>query len=93
MVADVDGVAGDELRGGEGFGWNWGSALWWLSVKAEGLGGSARSCGVWWWRWTDERGSGCGERGWDVAAAEPAGVGEDGFPPTIADCGGAMGVA
>ena len=93
MVAEVDGVAGDELHGGDGFGHDWGSALRWLSGEADGLGGSARSCGVRWWHWTDGRASGCGERSWDVAAAEPAGVGEDGFPPTIAGCGGAMGVA
>ena len=93
MVADMDGVASDELRSGDGFGHDWGSALRWFSIKAEGLGGSARSCGVWWWRWADRRGSNCGERSWDVAAAEPTGVGEDGFPLTIANYRGAMGVA
>ena len=41
MVADVDGVAGDELRGGDGFGRDWGSGLWWLPVEAEVMVGSA----------------------------------------------------
>ncbi|RCU25513.1 hypothetical protein DVA69_19150, partial [Acinetobacter baumannii] len=31
----------------------WGFGLWWLSVEAEGLGGSARPSGVGWRRWMD----------------------------------------
>ena len=41
MVADVDGVASDGLRGGDGFGRDWGSGLGWLPVGAEVMGGSA----------------------------------------------------
>ena len=81
MVADVDGVAGDELRGGDGFGHDWGSALRWLSVEAQGLGGSARWSGVVWWRWEGRGGSGCAERSREAAVAELAGVGEDGLFP------------
>ena len=33
-------------------------------------------------------GPGCDEGRWGVAAEEPDGVGEDGFPPTITGCGG-----
>ena len=96
MVASqvgTEGVAGDELRSARWLRVNWGFGLRWLPVEAEGLGGSARPRGVGWLCWMDGEGSGCGEWSWDMAAAEPAGVGEEGFPPTIAGCGGAMGVA
>ena len=48
----TEGVAGGELRGGEGFGWIWGPVLWWFPDAAEGLGGSARSRGGGWWCYT-----------------------------------------
>ena len=59
---------------------------------AEGLGGSARSWGVERWRWKDGGGSVCDERDRRAAAAELAGDGEEGFPPSLADRGGTGGV-
>ena len=35
MVADVDGVAGDELRGGDGFGGEVSLGLRWFPIKIE----------------------------------------------------------
>jgi hypothetical protein len=92
-LAGVEGVTGGELRGGDGFGRDWGLGLWWLPIEAEVMGGSARSRGVGRWRWMGGGGPGCDERDWDVAAAELAGDEEDGFPLTITGCGGSMGVA
>ena len=80
----VGGVAGGELRGGGGFGWFWGSGLRWFSSEFEVLGGSASSRGNGWWCWMDGGGSGCDERYRKAAAAEPAGVEEDGYQPPIA---------
>ena len=45
----VKGVAGGELRGGGGFGHDWGFGLWWLSIEAKRMGDSVRSRGVEWW--------------------------------------------
>jgi hypothetical protein len=61
-LVGVEGVAGSELRGGDGFGHDWGFGLWWLPIMAEGLGSSARSRGVGWWRWTGRGGPGCDKR-------------------------------
>ena len=47
----TEGVAGGELRGGDGFGWIWGPGLWWFPNALEGLSGSARLRGRGWWHW------------------------------------------
>ena len=83
-LAGAKGVAGGELRSGGGFGRIWGFGLRWLPSEFEVLGGSARSRGRGWWHWLDGGGSGCDERSRGVAAAEPAGDGVDGLPPSIA---------
>ena len=83
-LAGVEGVAGSELRGGRRLRESWGFTLRWFPSEFEVLGGSARSRGRGWWHWLDGRGSGCDERSRGVAAAEPAGDGEDGLPPSIA---------
>ena len=41
----VKGVVGGELRGGGGFGQDWGFGLWWLSIEAKSGGG--RTCRRW----------------------------------------------
>ena len=65
-------------------------ATWFPTVFGR-LGGSAGSRGVERWRWMGGGGPGCDAWRWGMAAAEPAGVGEDGFPSTITGCGGVMG--
>ena len=47
----TEGVAGGELRGGDGFGWILGLGLWWFPNAFEGLSGSARLRGRGWWHW------------------------------------------
>ena len=84
----MEGVAGGELRGGDGFGWSWGPGLRWFSHAAEGLGGSARSRGRGWWHWRDGKGSACDVWHRSVAAAELIEDEEEGFPPSIAGRGG-----
>ena len=89
----VGGVAGGELRGGEGYGSEVSFGLRWSLVEAESLGSSARLWGDSWWRWM-----GGGEPGCDVlhrssAAAELAGVGEDGFFGSIHCLGSSRGEA
>ena len=83
MVADVDGVAGDELRGGDGFGGEVILGLRWSPIKAEALGSSARARGSDWWRWMGERVAGCAVLHRSAAAAEPAGDEEDGHYGSI----------
>ena len=83
-MVGVEGVAGGEPRGGDGFGHDWGFGLWWLPIMAEGLGGSARSRGVGWWRWLDGGGPGCDKTDRRMAVAELAGDGEDGLLWSIA---------
>ena len=83
-VAGMEGVAGGELCGGEGFRWIWGPGLWWFPDAAEGLGGSARSRGVGRWHWMDWGGPARDERDRSVAAAKLTGDGEDGLPLSIA---------
>ena len=86
-LAGTEGVAGGELRGGRHLQEYWGFALWWLSVEAEGLGGSARSSGVGWWRWMDGGGPARNELSRRVAAVELAEGEEEGFPPLLAGRG------
>ena len=80
----MEGVTGGELRGGRWLREIWGFGLRWLPVKFEVLGGSARSRGNGWWCWMDGGGSSCDDRHRKAAAAEPAGVEEDGYQPPIA---------
>ena len=47
----VGGVAGGELRGGEGYGSEVSFGLRWFPIEAEALGSSARTRGSEWWRW------------------------------------------
>ena len=58
-LAGTKGVAGGELRGGGGFGRNWGFGIWWFLVAFERLGTSTRSRGVDWWYWMDRGGPAC----------------------------------
>ena len=82
-VAGTEGFAGGELRGGRRLRKNWGFALRWLPVEAEGLGGSARSRGRGRWLWMGWGGFACDELDQRAAAAELAGDGEGkGFWPT-----------
>ena len=83
-VAGTKGVGGGELCGGRRLGRIWGFELWWFLVAFERLGGSVRSRGNGWWCWMNGGGSGCDERHRKAAAAEPAGVEEDGYQPPIA---------
>jgi hypothetical protein len=92
-LAGTEVDAGGELRGGDGFGRDWGSGLWWFPIKFEGWGGSVRSRGRGWWYWMDGEGSGCGARHRNVAAATLFGDGEESFPPSIAGRGGSRGRA
>ena len=80
---EVEGVAGGELRGGEGYGSEVGFGLQWFPIEAEALGSSARTRGSEWWRWMGGGVSGCDEWHQKAAAAEPAGVGEDGLSQPI----------
>lgn len=86
-------VTGGELCGGRRFGSKVSYGLWWSLAEAESLGSSARLWGDSWWRWM-----GGGEPGCDVlhrssAAAELAGVGEDGFFGSIHCLGSSRGEA
>ena len=53
--------------------------LWWFPIKTEQEEGFTGGRESFWWREWRGGGPGCGERSWDVAAAVPAGVGEDGL--------------
>ena len=57
--------------------------LRWSPIKAEVLGSSARTRGSYWWRWLGERVAGCDVFHRSSAAAELAGVGEDGLLRSI----------
>ena len=92
-VVGAKGVAGGEPRGGGSFGWVWGSGMPWLPTVFEMLGSSAGSRGVERWCWKGRGGPGYDGRRWGMAATEPAGDGEDGFPPLISGCGCVVGVA
>ena len=76
--SEVEGIAGGELRGGEGYGGEVLFVLRWSLIEDEQLGSSARTRGSYWWRWLGERVVGCDESHRSLAAAELAGVGEDG---------------
>ena len=78
--SEVEGVAGGELRGGGGYGNEVGFGLWWFPIEAEALGSSTRTRGSGWWRWLAGGVPGCDEWHRTAAAAEPAGVGEEGHP-------------
>ena len=75
----VGGVAGGELRGGEGYGSEVGFGLRWFPIEAEALGSSARTRGSGWWRWMGGGLSGRDEWHRKAAAAERAGGGGDGL--------------
>ena len=77
-------VTGGELRGGRRFGSKVSFGLRWSPIKVEALGSSAWTRGSEWWRWMGGGVAGCGEWHRNAAAAEPAGVGEDGYQPPIA---------
>ena len=86
-LAGVKGVAGGELRGGRRLRESWGFVLQWFPVEAEGLGGFARSRGTGRWLWMGWGGLACDEMDRRAAAAELAGDGEEGFPPSLAGRG------
>ena len=67
--------------------------LWWFPIEIEQGGGFTGGRESFWWR--EWRGGGPGGAGMagSVAAAAVAGDGEEGLPPMIAGCGGAMKVA
>lgn len=86
MVAgssEVGGVAGGELRGGEGYGGEVVFGLRWSPIEVGQMGSFARTRGSYWWRWLSERVAGCDVLHQSLAAAELAGVGEDGLLPSI----------
>ena len=89
----VGGVAGGELRGGGGYGSEVGFGLRWFPIEAEALGSSARTRGSEWSRWMGGGVSGCDEWHRRAAAAEPAGVGEDGLFRSIHGKGRTRGKA
>ena len=74
----MEGIAGGELRGGEGYGGEVLFVLRWSLIEDEQLGSSARTRGSDWWCWLGERVAGCDESHRSLAAAELAGVEEDG---------------
>ena len=89
----VGGVAGGELRGGEGYGSEVGFGLQWFPIEVEALCSSARMRGSGWWRWMGEGVPGCDEWHRTAAAAEPAGVGEEGLFQSIHCLGSSRGKA
>ena len=94
MVAgssEVEGVTGGELRGGEGYGSGVSFGLRWSPIEVEALGGSARTRGSYWWRWMGGGGAGCDESHRSLAAAELAGVEEDGHYGSIHCAGSSTG--
>ena len=76
-------VTGGELRGGCRFGSKVSFGLWWSLVEAEALGSSATLWGDVWWRWIGGGGPGCDVLLRSSAAAELAGVEEDGHYGSI----------
>ena len=89
----VGGVAGSELRGGEGYGSEVSFGLRWFPIEVEALGISARTRGSEWWRWMGGGVPGSDEWHRTAAAAEPAGVGEDGLFRSIHCLGNSRGKA
>ena len=79
----MEGIAGGELRGGEGYGGEVLFVLRWSLIEDEQLGSSARTRGSDWWCWLGERVAGCDESHRSLAAAELAGVEEDGHYGSI----------
>ena len=86
-VAEMEGVAGGELRGGRWFRVDRGLELWWLPIGLERWGGSARLRGVGRWHWMSWGGPARDVRHRSVAAAELAGDEEEGLPPSIVGYG------
>ena len=76
--SEVEGIAGGELRGGEGYGGEVLFVLRWSLIEDEQLGSSARTRGSDWWCWLGERVAGCDESHRSLAAAGLAGVEGDG---------------
>ena len=87
----VEEIAGGELRGGGGYGGEVVFGLWWSLVEAEALGSSARLRGSSWWRWLGERVAVCDVLRRSLAAAELAGVEEDGHYGSIHCLGSSTG--
>ena len=63
---------------GESYGGEVTLLLRWPPIEFGQLGSSAKLRGSFWWRWLGERVAGCDELHRGLAAAELAGVGEDG---------------
>ena len=89
--SEVEGIAGGELRGGGGYGGEVVFGLRWSPIKAEVLGSSARTRESYWWRWLGERVAGPDVLHRSLAAAELAGVGEDGHYGSIYCVGSSTG--
>ena len=87
----VEGIAGGELRGGEGYGGEVLFVLRWSLIEDEQLGSSARTRGGDWWCWIGGGGLGCDERHWIAAATELAGVEEDSHYRSIYCVGSSTG--
>ena len=81
--SEVEGIAGGKLRGGGGYGGEVVFGLRWSPIEVGLLGSSARTRGSYWWRWLGERVAGCDILHRSSAAAELAGVGEDGLLRSI----------
>ena len=79
----VEEIAGGELHGGGGYGGEVVFGLRWSPIEVGLLGSSARTRGSYWWRWLGERVAGCDVFHRSSAAAELAGVGEDGLLRSI----------
>ena len=80
----VEGVAGGELRGGEGSKDKVSLGLRWSPAKIERGVVLARGWESSWWRESRGRGTGGDGIGRGLAATEPAGLGEEGLP--LLDC-------
>ena len=76
-------VTGGELRGGGGYGGEVIFGFRWSLVEPEALGSSARLRRSSWWRWIGRGRLGCDVFHRSSAAAELAGVGEDGLLRSI----------
>ena len=83
-VMGTEGVVGDELRGGGGSEDKVSLGLRWSPAKIERGVVLARGRESSWWREWRGRGTGGDGIGRNLAATEPAGLGEDGLP--LLDC-------